>query len=70
MKKKIATELCDKEKLADAYLVVGESYQKVREFQKARKWFTKSWEIYKVIGNLEVSIFFLKTSWFSCSSFA
>ncbi|KNA11275.1 hypothetical protein SOVF_136660 isoform B [Spinacia oleracea] len=53
MKKKIATELCDKEKLADAYLVVGESYQKVREFQKARKWFTKSWEIYKVIGNLE-----------------
>ncbi|KAL2906747.1 Protein TONSOKU [Bienertia sinuspersici] len=53
MKKKIAGELCDQEKLADSYLVVGESYQKLRNFQKARKWYAKSLEIYKVIGNLE-----------------
>ncbi|XP_021728098.1 protein TONSOKU-like isoform X2 [Chenopodium quinoa] len=52
-KKKIASELSDKEKLADSYLVVGESYEKLRNFQKARKWYTKSWGIYKVIGNLE-----------------
>ncbi|XP_057544587.1 protein TONSOKU isoform X1 [Amaranthus tricolor] len=53
MKKKIAKELCDKEKLADSLLVVGESYQKLRDFRKASKWYTKSSEIYKVINNLE-----------------
>ncbi|XP_017977769.1 PREDICTED: protein TONSOKU isoform X1 [Theobroma cacao] len=52
-KKSIASELCDKEKLSDAFLVVGESYQKLRNFSKAIKWYTKSWEGYKLIGNLE-----------------
>ncbi|KAL1144696.1 hypothetical protein V6Z11_A11G248900 [Gossypium hirsutum] len=52
-KKRIASELCDKEKLSDAFLVVGESYQKLREFSKAIKWYTKSWEGYKSIKNLE-----------------
>ncbi|XVF17047.1 hypothetical protein REPUB_Repub10bG0083400 [Reevesia pubescens] len=52
-KKHIARELCDKEKLSDAFLVVGESYQKLRDFGKAIKWYTKSWEGYKSIGNLE-----------------
>ncbi|XWS29403.1 hypothetical protein CRYUN_Cryun24cG0026500 [Craigia yunnanensis] len=52
-KKGIASELCDKEKLSDAFLVVGESYQKLRDFSKAIKWYTKSWEGYKSIGNLE-----------------
>lgn len=54
-KKKIASELCDKEKLGDSYLVIGESYQKLRNFNKALKWYTKSWETYNSIGNLEVS---------------
>lgn len=58
MKKKIASELCDKEKLADSFLVVGESYQNLRNFHKARKWYNKSWEIYEVIGNLEVRLIF------------
>ncbi|XP_021713921.1 protein TONSOKU-like [Chenopodium quinoa] len=49
----IASKLSDKEKLADSYLVVGESYEKLRNFEKAREWYTKSWNIYKVIGNLE-----------------
>ncbi|KAL3528003.1 hypothetical protein ACH5RR_012659 [Cinchona calisaya] len=53
MKKKIANELCDKEKLGDSFLVIGESYQKLRQFRKALKWYTKSWETYKLIGNLE-----------------
>nr|WPC94901.1 TSK [Cyathula capitata] len=53
MKKKIASELCDKEKLADSYLVVGESYQKLRNFQKSGKWYAKSLKLYQVIGNLE-----------------
>lgn len=53
MKKRIASTLCDKEKLADSFLVVGESYQKLRKFQKARKWYSKGWDIYKLIGNLE-----------------
>ncbi|XVF61874.1 hypothetical protein PTKIN_Ptkin08bG0169300 [Pterospermum kingtungense] len=52
-KKRIASELCDKEKLSDAFLVVGESYQKLRDFSKAIKWYTKSLEGYKSIGNLE-----------------
>ncbi|KAE8674121.1 Tetratricopeptide repeat-containing protein, putative isoform 3 [Hibiscus syriacus] len=40
-KKRIASELCDKEKLTDAFLVVGESYQKLRDFSKAIKCATK-----------------------------
>lgn len=54
-KKIIASELCDQEKLSDSLLVIGESYQKLRKFKKALKWYMKSWEIYKSIGNLEVS---------------
>lgn len=69
MKKKIASELCDKEKLADSFLVVGESYQNLRNFHKARKWYNKSWEIYEVIGNLEVRLIFFLAC-FSYSSFA
>ncbi|KAL6286684.1 hypothetical protein ACE6H2_011074 [Prunus campanulata] len=52
-KKIIASELCDQEKLSDSLLVIGESYQKLRKFKKALKWYMKSWEIYKSIGNLE-----------------
>ncbi|KAL4289560.1 hypothetical protein GQ457_14G006290 [Hibiscus cannabinus] len=52
-KKRIASELCDKEKLSDAFLVVGESYQKLRDFSKAIKWYKRSWEGYKAIKNLE-----------------
>ncbi|GFP84877.1 protein tonsoku [Phtheirospermum japonicum] len=52
-KKRLARELCDKEKLGDSFLVVGESYQKLRKFSKALKWFQKGWETYRVIGNLE-----------------
>ncbi|KAJ0098287.1 hypothetical protein Patl1_27847 [Pistacia atlantica] len=52
-KKRIASELCDKEKLSDSFLVIGESYHKLRKFKKAIKWYTKSWEIYKSIGNME-----------------
>ncbi|KAJ8774873.1 hypothetical protein K2173_018132 [Erythroxylum novogranatense] len=52
-KKRIANELRDKEKLSDSYLILGESYQKLRNFKKAIKWFNKSWETYKSIGNLE-----------------
>ncbi|GAB2254133.1 hypothetical protein Droror1_Dr00021942 [Drosera rotundifolia] len=53
MKKRIAKELCDKEKLGDSFLTIGESYQKLRNFFKARKWYNRSWETYKLIGNLE-----------------
>ncbi|GMH06680.1 hypothetical protein Nepgr_008520 [Nepenthes gracilis] len=53
MKKRIACEACDKEKLSDSFLVIGESYEKLRNFKKARKWYTRSWETYKLIGNLE-----------------
>ena len=59
MKKKIASELCDKERLSDSYLAVGESYQKLRKFKKAIKWYKKSLEMYKTIGNLEVNLMFL-----------
>lgn len=52
-KKKIARKLCDKEKLCDAYLVIGESHHKLRNFNKAIKWYTKGLEGYKSIGNLE-----------------
>ncbi|TKY60409.1 TONSOKU protein [Spatholobus suberectus] len=52
-KKKIATELCDRQRLGDSYLDVAESYQKLRKFNKAIKWYKKSWEMYKSIGNLE-----------------
>ncbi|XP_068667550.1 protein TONSOKU [Aristolochia californica] len=52
-KKKVASELCDKEKLSDSFLAIGESYHKLRNFSKAHKWYLKSWNIYKVIGNLE-----------------
>ena len=53
-KKRIASELYDKEKLSDAFLVVRESHQKLRgDSSKAIKWYTKSWEEYKSIENLE-----------------
>ncbi|KAJ8747767.1 hypothetical protein K2173_011419 [Erythroxylum novogranatense] len=40
-KKRIANELCDRE---------------LRNFNKAIKWFNKSWETYNSIGNLEVTL--------------
>ncbi|XP_071741146.1 protein TONSOKU-like [Rutidosis leptorrhynchoides] len=52
-KKKVSSELCDKEKLGDSYLFIGESYHKLRNFDKANKWYSKSWDTYKSIGNLE-----------------
>ncbi|WOK94400.1 protein TONSOKU isoform X1 [Canna indica] len=52
-KKRVSSELCDKEKLSDAYLVIGESYLKLRNFSRARKWYMKSWNVYRSIGDLE-----------------
>ncbi|XP_051140221.1 protein TONSOKU isoform X2 [Andrographis paniculata] len=52
-KKRIASELCDKEKLSDSFLVIGESYQKLRKFLKSLKWYTKGWETYRLIGSVE-----------------
>lgn len=52
-KKRVASELCDKEKLGDSFLVIGESYQRLRIFSKALKWYKRSWETYKSIGSLE-----------------
>ncbi|KAF7840080.1 Protein TONSOKU [Senna tora] len=52
-KKGIASELRDNERLSDSYLAVGESYQKLRNFNEAIKWYKRSWEMYKTIGNLE-----------------
>ncbi|KAJ1698650.1 hypothetical protein LUZ63_007162 [Rhynchospora breviuscula] len=52
-KKKVTQVVCDKEKLGDSFLYLGESYQKLRNFLKARKWYMKSWNIYRSIGNLE-----------------
>ncbi|CAL5019911.1 unnamed protein product [Urochloa decumbens] len=52
-KKRVADELNDKEKISDAYLSIGESYQKLRNFCKSRKWYMKSWNEYRKIGNLE-----------------
>ncbi|ERN16061.1 protein TONSOKU [Amborella trichopoda] len=51
-KKKVASELGDKEKLGDAFLVIGEAYQNLRNFDKAHKWYKKSWNVYKSIDNL------------------
>ncbi|XP_055832126.1 protein TONSOKU isoform X3 [Solanum dulcamara] len=52
-KKQIASELCDKEKLSDSFLAIGESHQKLRKFDKALKWYNKSLDTYISIGNLE-----------------
>ncbi|KAJ4966104.1 hypothetical protein NE237_017953 [Protea cynaroides] len=52
-KKRVAGELCDKEKLGDSFLDIGESYQKLRNFNKALKWCMRSLEAYQSIGNLE-----------------
>ncbi|KAL5976342.1 hypothetical protein ACLOJK_020673 [Asimina triloba] len=52
-KNRVTAELCDKGKQADSYLAVGDSYQKLRKFEKAHKWYMKSWNAYKSIGNLE-----------------
>ncbi|MCL7045211.1 hypothetical protein MKW94_020017 [Papaver nudicaule] len=53
MKKKIASDLGDKEMLSDSLLAIGESYQKLRIFQKALKWYRKSWDTSKSVRNLE-----------------
>ncbi|KAK3155468.1 hypothetical protein QOZ80_2BG0203640 [Eleusine coracana subsp. coracana] len=53
MKKRVANELCDKEKLSDSLLYIGESYLHLRNFSKARKWLNRSWNMYRSIGNLE-----------------
>ncbi|XP_071722199.1 LOW QUALITY PROTEIN: protein TONSOKU [Rutidosis leptorrhynchoides] len=52
-KKRIASELYDKEKQGDTYLTIGESYQQLRNFKKSIKWYTKSLEMFKSIGNVE-----------------
>ncbi|KQK02062.1 protein TONSOKU isoform X2 [Brachypodium distachyon] len=52
-KKRVTNELRDKEKQSDSLLSIGESYQKLRNFSKARKWYMKSWNMYRSIGNLE-----------------
>ncbi|OVA01147.1 Leucine-rich repeat [Macleaya cordata] len=52
-KKSVASELHDKEKLCDSFLAIGESYHKLRKFNKAHKWYMKSWNTSKSIGNLE-----------------
>ncbi|KAK7318472.1 hypothetical protein RJT34_03174 [Clitoria ternatea] len=52
-KKKIASELCDKQRLGDSYLDVAESYMKLRKFDKAIKWYRKGWQIFKAIEHLE-----------------
>ncbi|XP_024026928.1 protein TONSOKU [Morus notabilis] len=52
-KKRIASELYDKEKLSDSFLTVGDAYYNLRKFGKASKWYMKSWETYKSIGHLE-----------------
>ncbi|KAK1322668.1 Protein TONSOKU [Acorus calamus] len=52
-KKKVATHLCDKEKLGDSFLAIGEAYQKLRNYKKSHKWYMKSWKVYQTIGNVE-----------------
>ncbi|KAH0747368.1 hypothetical protein KY285_009025 [Solanum tuberosum] len=52
-KKQTAIALCDKEKLSDSFLAIGESHQKLRHFDKALKWYNKSLDTYRSIGNLE-----------------
>ncbi|CAA7053050.1 unnamed protein product [Microthlaspi erraticum] len=52
-KKKISEGLDDNEKLSDAFLVVGESYQKLRNFKRSLKWLIRSYEGCKKISNLE-----------------
>jgi hypothetical protein len=54
-KNRVVTELCDKEKLGDSFLAIGESYQKLRKLDRSIKWYMRSWEIYKSTGNLEVN---------------
>ncbi|KMZ57606.1 Protein TONSOKU [Zostera marina] len=52
-KKRVVSELRDKEKLGDSYHGIAESYYNLRNFSKARKWFMKCWNTYRSIGNLE-----------------
>jgi len=35
-------------------MIVGESYQNLRNFRKSLKWFIRSYEGHEAIGNLEV----------------
>ncbi|KAM1068014.1 hypothetical protein ACFX2I_000025 [Malus domestica] len=53
MKKIISSELHDKQKLIDSFLVIGESYENLREFDKALDWYTRSWKEYQFIGDFE-----------------
>uniref|UniRef100_A0A7N0TWH9 Protein TONSOKU n=1 Tax=Kalanchoe fedtschenkoi TaxID=63787 RepID=A0A7N0TWH9_KALFE len=52
-KKTVSKDLLDKEKIADSYLAIGESYQKLRIFDKSLKWYLKGWEVYQSVRNLE-----------------
>lgn len=60
MKKIIASELDNKQMLIDSFLVIGESYENLREFDKALDWYTRSWKEYQFIGDFEVSYIFLR----------
>ncbi|KAB2597114.1 hypothetical protein D8674_000034 [Pyrus ussuriensis x Pyrus communis] len=53
MKKIIASELDNKQMLIDSFLVIGESYENLREFDKALDWYTRSWKEYQFIGDFE-----------------
>ncbi|GLJ52447.1 hypothetical protein SUGI_1115540 [Cryptomeria japonica] len=51
--KNVVKGLRDMEKLSDAFLDIGEAYYNLRKFDKAKKWYMKSWKASKAIHNLE-----------------
>nr|XP_043623529.1 protein TONSOKU-like [Erigeron canadensis] len=49
----IAGELVDPNSVAESYLVIGLSYQKLRNFTKAKKWCYKSFKKYREINDVK-----------------
>jgi hypothetical protein len=56
--KKVTNVLGDQEKIGDALEIIGESYQNLCNYEKAKKWNHKSLEVCQRVHHLEVGFLF------------
>jgi len=52
--KKVVVALGDQEKLGDALDLIGESYNSLCNYEKAKKWYLKSFKVCKRVHHEEV----------------
>lgn len=67
--KKVVDALGDQEKLGDALDVIGESYNSLCNYEKAKKWRLKSFKVCERVHHEEVSCFLAECNHISAGCF-